>query len=475
MEQPRSFLSALWWCDQVETLAVAIAMALVLKFFVIEAYQIPTGSMQPTMLGDAGADVRDRVLADKLCTMLRDPRRYEVMIFRFPWDERRLYVKRIVGLPGETLEIQGGDLWADGKIARKPDQVNDTVFKTIFPVHEGGMDVGRAFSAGAGVTVAGNRASFAADATGELRLRETVRADYLHGYDPAWKIQPPAVVEGLDTPVSDLELDARVAFGPGATELSIAFTSDEGDTVLRLTPGPASGGGEAQAVLSLQPEGGGPARELGRRSLPAGELRAGGTVRVVARDADRQFVLFVDGDEWLRVADDASGPRTDHPRKALVAVALRGGGEVDELVVRRDIFYLPARETRQKRWEIPDDSYFAMGDNTQGSYDSRGWRLRTYTFKPGTVRDGSGNPVMSWTGFDFDNQRAPDANPRKLGGGRLSFADIHGDSVEFNDRDVVREDRQQVPFIDRRNLLGKAIAVFWPVFRPFRWAMEVWD
>jgi len=462
MAGPRSFGTAFWWCDQVETLAVAIAMALVLKFFVIEAYQIPTGSMQPTMMGDAATGIQDRVLADKLCTMLRDPRRYEVMIFRFPWDERRLYVKRIVGLPGETLEIAGGDLWADGKIARKPDQVNDSVFKAIFPVHDEGMDVGRAFSAGAGVTVSGQRATFAPDATGELRLRETVRADYLHGYDPAWKIQPPPVVEGLETPVSDLELDARVAFGPAATELALTFTSDEGETVLRLTPAPAAGS-EALAVLSLQPADGGPARELGRRAGPAGELRAGGTARVKARDADRQLVLWVDGDEWLRVADDVSGPRTDHPRKALAALSLRGGGEVDELVVRRDIYYLPARETRQRRWEIPEDSYFAMGDNTQGSYDSRSWRMLEFDLRDRVIR-----------GFDFDNRTAPDCNPRKLPDGRLVFADVHGNEFTFSEAELVGPPKTEpAPFIHRRFLLGKAVAVFWPIppFGPFRWKL----
>ena len=453
---------SLWVCDQVETLAVAVAMALVLKFFVIEAYQIPTGSMQPTMLGDAGAGVRDRVLADKLCTMLREPRRYEVMIFRFPWDERRLYVKRIVGLPGETLEVAGGDLWSDGKIARKPDHVNDSVFKAIFPEHDGGMDVGRAFSAGPGVTVAERRASFAPDATGELRLRETVRADYLHGYDPSWRIQPPAMVDSPEIPVSDLELDATVELGPEGREVTVTFSSDEGDLVLALAA-PSAGGGEATAVLTLQPPEGAPARELARRTMPAGGVRPGGSFRLLARDADRQFVLFVDGDEWLRVADDASGPRADRPKRALLALALRGGGSVEDLVVRRDIFYLPARETHQRRWEIPDDSYFAMGDNTQGSYDSRSWRLQTYELPDGTIR-----------GFDFENRLAPDCNPRRLPDGRTAFADVHGNEFVFSEADLKAPPRTEpAPFIHRRYLLGKAVAVFWPIppFGPFRWKL----
>jgi signal peptidase I len=454
MARPRD----LWICDQVETLAVAVAMALVLKFFVIEAYQIPTGSMQPTMLGDAGARIQDRVLADKLCTMLRDPRRYEVMIFRFPWDERRLYVKRIVGLPGETLEIAGGDLWADGRLARKPDNVNDSVLKAIFPVRDGGMDIGRAFSAGAGITVSGGQATFAPDSAGELRLRETVRADYLHGYDPDWGIQIPPSVDGTDTPVSDLELAATVSLGPSARELSITLMSDEGDTIVRITP--AAGDGQAQASVSLAPADGGAPRELGRAPAPSGDVRTGGRFRIAARDVDRQFVLFVDGDEWLRLPDDVSGPRTDRPRRALAALALRGGGSVEDLVVRRDIYYQPPR-SGQVRWEIPEDSYFAMGDNTQGSYDSRSWSLETFRL-----------PDREITGFWFENRTAPDCNPRPLPDGRISFADIHGNEHVFAESELLEPPRTEPgPFIHRRYLLGKAIAVFWPIISPFRWKL----
>src|SRR5262245_51280820 len=156
-------------------------MALVLKFFLVEAYQIPSGSMQPTILGDPGTGIFDRVLADKLTTMLRPPRRWEVMIFRFPSDERALYVKRIVGLPGEKLAIRGGDIWVDGKIARKPDPVVDSVLKDVFRDGGDGIDLGNVFNAGPGVRISGARADFDADAAGELVLRANVRDEFLHG------------------------------------------------------------------------------------------------------------------------------------------------------------------------------------------------------------------------------------------------------------------------------------------------------
>jgi signal peptidase I len=444
----------LWLCDQLEAIAIAIAMALVLKFFVIEAYQIPTGSMQPMMLGDAATGIKDRVLADKLCTMLRDPRRWEVMIFRFPNDERRLYVKRIVGLPGETLEVRGGDLWIDGVIARKPDDLADAVLKEIFPVKDGGMDIGRAFTAGAGVSVGPQGARFAKDATGELRLRHTVRAEYLHGYDPDWGIRAP-VPDGHEA-VADLELAADVTLSSADGEALLAFTSDEGELTVRI--GAERGAAGSELSLTFVPAAGGAPLALQRAALaPGAGLREGRTARLVARNVDRQVVVFLDGDEALRWTDDASGPRTDVPEHALVSLALRGGGLADDLIVRRDIFYLPGRGTRL--WEIPEQHYFAMGDNTQGSHDSRGWERISYSIDD-----------QDLTGFWFTNATAPDRNPRILPDGSFIFADIHGDEFQIRPADVAAQALAPAPFIHERYLLGKAVAVFWPVV-PFRWKL----
>jgi signal peptidase I len=453
MAGPRSFGTAFWWCDQVETLAVAIAMALVLKFFVIEAYQIPTGSMQPTMMGDAATGIQDRVLADKLCTMLRDPRRYEVMIFRFPWDERRLYVKRIVGLPGETLEIAGGDLWADGKIARKPDQVNDSVFKAIFPVHDEGMDVGRAFSAGAGVTVSGQRATFAPDATGELRLRETVRADYLHGYDPAWK--DPAPARGGGPRDAGLGSRARRAgrLRPGRDRARPDLHLGRGRD--RAAPDPRPGGGRRGAG---RPQPAARRRRPGARARPAGRAgrraprrrhRAGQGPRrrPAIRALGGRRRVAAGGRRRLR---PANRPPPQGARRAVPA-----GWRPGRRARRPARHLLPAgARDRQRRWEIPDDSYFAMGDNTQGSYDSRSWRMLEFDLR------GPGDPGLRLRQPHGSRLQPAEAARRAAWSSPTCTATS---SPSRRPSWSARPKTEPAPFIHRRFLLGKAVAVFWPI------------
>jgi hypothetical protein len=145
------------------------------------------------------------------------------------------------------------------------------------------------------------------------------------------------------------------------------------------------------------------------------------------------------------------------PEHALVSLALRGGGLADDVVVRRDIYYLPGRGTRL--WEIPEQHYFAMGDNTQGSHDSRGWERISYSIDD-----------QDLTGFWFTNATAPDRNPRILPDGSFIFADIHGDEFQIRPADVAAQALAPAPFIHERYLLGKAVAVFWPVV-PFRWKL----
>ena len=97
--------------DHVEAILIALVMALVLKQFCVEAFTIPTSSMHPTLIGQNQAPdgVGDRILVDKFANWLRDPRRWEIWVFRFPLDRSRNFIKRVVGLPGDFLKIGSED------------------------------------------------------------------------------------------------------------------------------------------------------------------------------------------------------------------------------------------------------------------------------------------------------------------------------------------------------------------------------
>jgi signal peptidase I len=76
--------------------------------------------------GDLGGD---RMLVDRTAFAFRPPRRWEVVVFRSPMDAKQLFVKRIVGLPGETIAIRKGGVWVNGQPAPSP---HGTSFKPRF-------------------------------------------------------------------------------------------------------------------------------------------------------------------------------------------------------------------------------------------------------------------------------------------------------------------------------------------------------
>ncbi|MCX7805130.1 MAG: signal peptidase I, partial [Planctomycetota bacterium] len=126
------------------SLALALAAALLIRRYVFEAFKIPTGSMEPTLVGHE--DFGDRIYTNKLAFSRLpwvggEPERFDIVVFRYDsdWDYRpeeprkprlvRNFIKRLIGLPGETILISGGDLYIkDGpeyRILRKPPEVLD--------------------------------------------------------------------------------------------------------------------------------------------------------------------------------------------------------------------------------------------------------------------------------------------------------------------------------------------------------------
>ncbi len=176
--------------DTVESIWVAIVLAFVLRAFLIEAFVIPTGSMAPRLLGehwdlacpscgyeyafggprDRGspgplidrsreyvpADAHcpncgalcdslgrylnggDRVLVLKYLYRFSEPRPWDVVVFRNPQDNRENYIKRLIGLPGETIEIVHGDIFVGQSpegprtIRRKPPAAQEAMWQVVY-------------------------------------------------------------------------------------------------------------------------------------------------------------------------------------------------------------------------------------------------------------------------------------------------------------------------------------------------------
>ena len=90
-----------------DSLAIAFILAMVIRHFVLEVFKIPTKSMQPTLLGDPWTG--DKILVNKFAYDFRDPDRWDVVVFKFPDDTSRNYIKRVVALPGERVHVRDGE------------------------------------------------------------------------------------------------------------------------------------------------------------------------------------------------------------------------------------------------------------------------------------------------------------------------------------------------------------------------------
>jgi signal peptidase I len=100
--------------EYAEALIIAILLALVIRAFVVQAFKIPSGSMLPTL------EIGDHILVNKFLYYFTSPQRGDVIVFKFPQDESRDFIKRVIGLPGETVEVRGKEVLVNGVALREP-------------------------------------------------------------------------------------------------------------------------------------------------------------------------------------------------------------------------------------------------------------------------------------------------------------------------------------------------------------------
>ena len=98
----------------IKVIISAIIIALFVDFVIIANAVVPTGSMESTI--PAGS----RIMGLRLYYNFNEPERGDIVIFKYPDDEKVDYLKRIIGLPGETVEIVSGKVYIDGELLDEP-------------------------------------------------------------------------------------------------------------------------------------------------------------------------------------------------------------------------------------------------------------------------------------------------------------------------------------------------------------------
>jgi signal peptidase I len=120
-----------FWTEGWGSFAIAIGIALVIRWGLIEAYVIPSASMLPTLLIHDHIFVNKAVygvrfpFSEKWITKWSQPKRGEVIVFKYPVDKNIFFIKRIVGLPGDKVLYENGKLYINDKlIEAEPAPVN---------------------------------------------------------------------------------------------------------------------------------------------------------------------------------------------------------------------------------------------------------------------------------------------------------------------------------------------------------------
>src|SRR3990167_1559232 len=98
------------WKNWGEPFLVALVLAIVIRTFLLGPYKIPTGSKIPTFM------VGDRIFVDKISYRFHPPKPGDIIVFKYPLDKKKDFVKRLVGTPGDRIEIRDGKLIINGQI-----------------------------------------------------------------------------------------------------------------------------------------------------------------------------------------------------------------------------------------------------------------------------------------------------------------------------------------------------------------------
>jgi signal peptidase I len=539
--------------DTFQSIWVAIVLAFVLRAFMFEAFAIPTGSMAPRLygqhfdlqcpacgweyahtagdgtapghtpvpvtaarcpncrrpfdLGPGGPQLRyrnsgDRVFVLKYLYEFAEPEPWDVVVFKNPQDNRENYIKRLLGLPGETIEIVHGDIFvsdspdpdAPRRVRRKPWRVQEAMWHILYDndfcpdadwLKEGEPTQWRSDAADAGhwSEGAGGRNFVFAGADSPAWMRfDAPAARFLpiYGYNPAGNNGEFRLERDV---ICDLRLSA--VFLPGEEPSTLVLETTAFESVFRAE---VASSGRADLLCRASE---GPWQRIG--SVELGAIPPGRGRRIELVHADLRAQLRVDGskvlettdEQYLRMLNAGEDPPADSAYQWLVrrmqqgrkipaprpAFACRGGGcEVRHVRLDRDVYYTSrVLMGLNEAEELSPQLDYARAVNSarrEGRLDRdepRNARVPVFDFS-------SPREVAGWGTFGQPITLARHPDRPQLD----EFFMLGDNSPHSNDgRHWIKaaptlrlqEDGEllyQLGTVPRYNLIGKAIFVYWP-------------
>jgi signal peptidase I len=435
--------------NTLEWLITAFILAFLFRAFVMEAFRIPTGSMADTLMGAhfrlgcpecgyefnygfvpqyyqlpedtapsgsvplrpvrcpscgfieqsrASDPVRelvyngDRILVLKCLYQFSPPKRWDVVVFKNPTNPTQNYIKRLIGLPGETIEIVDGDIYVDGRVARKPPMVLEELWMPIYDNDFQPMHPDSALFNGS-----------------PWQLPFDLK-------DSAWKVDRSNDPTRLHLDCPPDEPCVLTYGGPSANDFRARYAYNDlnmgnmpvcSDLMVRLyadfAGNPAAG--QVGVVLtrygvpyqgSVDSQGKMEVSEVSNTgkivlaTATSNEIHPGKPLLVKFAHVDHQLVLQVgrqilvhDLDGSRSAAATRSGPKPE--------AQILGAGQltVSHLAIFRDIYYTsltpysrgPSHATENHPFKLQPDEFFVLGDNSPNSEDARWWPTPTTASK----------------------------------------------------------------------------------------------
>lgn len=96
--------------DWIISILIAVVLAFFIRYFIVELYMVEGPSMRPTLVDG------ERLVVNKFIYRFKQPVRGEIIIFKFPADQSRDFIKRVIAIPGDTIEIKDGRVFVNGQL-----------------------------------------------------------------------------------------------------------------------------------------------------------------------------------------------------------------------------------------------------------------------------------------------------------------------------------------------------------------------